>query len=185
MTLETLETLLVAVALGCDAFAVGLGVGTRFCSPRQVFRLSFHFGLFQFFMPLLGCFIGQNVVGLTREWAPWVAFGLLFFIGGKMIHESLRPGESMRSVDCPDPTRGLSLIVLSLATSVDALGVGFSLGMLGQGLLFSALIIGVVACSMTWTAMKLGNRLSRKFGQRMEIAGGLVLIAIAVKLLVS
>jgi manganese efflux pump family protein len=185
VTLETVETLLVAVALGCDAFAVGLGVGTRFCSLRQVFRLSFHFGLFQFFMPLLGCFIGQNVAGLAREWAPWVAFGLLFFIGAKMIHESLQPGQSMRSADCPDPTRGLSLIALSLATSMDALGVGFSLGVLGQGLLFSALIIGIVACSMTWIAMKLGNRLSKKFGQRMEIAGGLVLIAIAVKLLVS
>jgi len=183
--LKTVETLLVAVALGCDAFAVGLGVGTRFCSPRQVFRLSFHFGLFQFLMPLLGCFIGQNVVGLAIEWAPWVAFGLLFIIGLKMIHESLRPDESMRPDDCPDPTRGFSLILLSLATSMDALGVGFSLGMLGQGLLFSALIIGLVACSMTWIAMKLGNRLSRKFGQRMEAAGGVVLIAIAFKLLVS
>jgi manganese efflux pump family protein len=183
--LKTVETLLVAVALGCDAFAVGVGVGTRFCSPRQVFRLSFHFGLFQFLMPLLGCFIGQNVVGLALGWAPWVAFGLLFIIGLKMIHESLRPAESVRPLDCPDPTRGFSLIALSLATSMDALGVGLSLGMLGEGLFFSAIIIGVVASSMTWTAMKLGNRLSEKFGQRMETAGGLVLIAIAVKLLVS
>jgi manganese efflux pump family protein len=185
VTLKTVETLLVAVALGCDAFAVGVGVGTRFCSPRQIFRLSFHFGLFQFLMPLLGCFIGQNVVGLALEWAPWIAFGLLLIIGLKMIHESLRPAESMRSLDCPDPTRGFSLVALSIATSMDALGVGLSLGMLGEGLFFAAMIIGIVACSMTWTAMKLGNRLSEKFGQRMEIAGGLVLIAIAVKLLVS
>jgi putative Mn2+ efflux pump MntP len=184
-TIETVETLLIAVALGCDAFAVGLGVGTRFCSARQVFRLSFHFGLFQFIMPLLGCFIGQNVVGLAREWAPWVAFGLLFLIGARMTAESLRHGEPTQSLDCSDPTRGYSLILLSLATSMDALGVGFSLAMLGQGLFFSALIIGVVACSMTWTAMKLGNRLSAKFGQWIETAGGLVLIAIAVKLLLS
>jgi putative Mn2+ efflux pump MntP len=68
---------------------------------------------------------------------------------------------------------------------MDALGVGFSLGILGQGLLFSALIIGIVAWSMTWIAMKLGNQLSARFGRRMEMAGGLVLIAIAVKLVVS
>ena len=173
------------MALGCDAFAVGLGVGTRFCLPRQVFRLSFHFGLFQFLMPLLGCFIGQNVVGLAREWAPWVAFGLLSVIGAKMIHESFRPAEVSRSEDCPDPTRGFSLVGLSLATSMDALGVGFTLGILEQGLFFTAMVIGIVACAMTWTAMKLGNRLSEKFGRRMEVAGGLILLAIAVKLLTS
>ncbi len=184
--MQTLETFLIAVALGCDASAVGLGVGTRFCGPRQVFRLSFHFGLFQFLMPLLGSFIGQNVVGLAREWAPWVAFGLLSVIGAKMIHESFRPLEASNETNgCADPTRGLSLIALSLATSMDALGVGFSLGILEQAILEAALIIGVVACAMTWTAMKLGNRLSGKFGRRMEVVGGLILLAIAVKLLVS
>ncbi len=181
--MQAFETFLVAVALGCDAFAVGLGVGTRFCSPRQVFRLSFHFGLFQFLMPLVGCYIGQNVVGLARDWAPWVAFGLLSLIGGKMIYESFRPSEETKKAeDCPDPTRGLSLVGLSLATSMDALGVGFSLGILEQGLFTAALIIGIVACAMTWTAMKLGNRLSERFGRRMEVAGGLILLAIAIKL---
>jgi manganese efflux pump family protein len=183
--LQTLETLLIALALGCDAFAVGLGVGTRFCSPRQVFRLSFHFGLFQFLMPVLGCFIGQNVLGLAREWAPWIAFGLLLFIGGKMTYESLRPHESSHADECSDPTRGFSLVMLSLATSMDALGVGLGLGILGQGLFLSATIIGIVACSMTWTAMRLGNRLSAAFGRRMETAGGLILMAIAVKLVAS
>ena len=173
------------MALGCDAFAVGMGVGTRFCAPRQIFRLSFHFGLFQFLMPLIGCAIGQNVVGLALEWAPWVAFGLLFVIGLKMVHESLRPGEAMRPMDCPDPTRGFSLVALSVATSMDALGVGLGLGILGEGLFFSAIVIGVVACGMTWTAMKLGNRLSERFGRRMETAGGVVLMAIAVKLLLA
>ena len=173
-----------AVALGCDAFAVGLGVGTQFCAPRQVFRLSFHFGLFQFLMPLVGWFFGQNMVGMARQWAPWIAFALLFFIGGKMSYESLRPEEFDQPKDCPDPTRGFSLVMLSLATSIDALGVGFSLGILGEGLLLAAIWIGVTACVMTWIAMKLGNRLSQKFGRRMETVGGIILMAIAVKLLV-
>jgi len=175
---------LVAVALGCDAFAVGLGVGTQFCSPRQVFRLSFHFGLFQFLMPLVGWFVGRNVVGMARHWAPWIAFGLLFFIGAKMSYESLRPEESEQPEQCPDPTRGFSLVVLSVATSIDALGVGFSLGILGESLLVTAMWIGVTACAMTWLAMKLGNQLSQKFGRRMGTVGGIILMAIAVKLLV-
>ena len=181
--MKLIETLLVAVALGCDAFAVGLGVGTRFCSRRQVFRLSFHFGLFQFLMPLLGWFLGQNLVGVTRQWGPWIAFALLFFIGAKMGYESLCSPESGREEKCPDPTRGFSLVMLSTATSIDALGVGFSIGILGQDLLGAAIWIGVIACAMTWLAMKLGNRLSESFGHRMGVIGGIILMAIAVKLL--
>ena len=135
-------------------------------------------------MPLIGWFFGQNVVGVARQWAPWIAFALLFFIGAKMSYESLRPEESDRPEQCPDPTRGFSLVMLSLATSIDALGVGFSLGILGEGLLLSAVWIGITACAMTWTAMKLGNRLSQKFGRRMGTVGGAILMAIAVKLLI-
>lgn len=174
---------MVAIALGCDAFAVGMGVGTRFCSPRQIFRLAFHFGLFQFLMPLLGWLLGVSIVGIASRWGPWVAFALLLFIGGRMIHESLRPETSHEAENCPDPTRGLNLVMLSLATSMDALGVGFSLGMLQQSLLYPAACIGVTACAMTWAAMVLGNRLSMAFGRRMETIGGLILIAIGIRLL--
>jgi putative Mn2+ efflux pump MntP len=185
MKLELIETLLLAAALGCDAFAVGLGVGTRCCKPRQVFRLSFHFGLFQFLMPLVGWLVGQNALGFTRQWAPWIAFALLFFIGAKMSYEGLKPGNASHQIECPDPTRGFSLVTLSLATSMDALGVGFGLGILGQELIFPALLIGVTACAMTWVAMKLGNRLSEALGRRVGTLGGFILIAIALKLLLT
>ncbi len=183
--MQALETALVAAALGCDAFAVGMGVGTRFCSPRQVFRLSFHFGLFQFIMPLLGWLIGQNAVGFVRQGGPWIAFALLSFIGGKMAYESFQADEERHVEACPDPTRGMSLVALSVATSLDALGVGFSIGILGHSLLVSAIWIGVTACAMTWSAMKLGNRLSERFGKRMETIGGVILIVIALKFLLS
>lgn len=172
---------LVAVSLGCDAFAVGLGVGTRCCAPRQIFRLSFHFGLFQFLMPLLGWMLGRNVLGWTQQWGPWIAFALLFSIGAKMAYEGARSHEQEEA--CPDPTRGLSLVMLSFATSIDALGVGFSLGILGQNLFFAAVWIGLTAGAMTWIAMKMGNSMSGRFAQRMEIVGGLILIAIAFNLL--
>lgn len=181
--MKILEIFLVATALGCDAFAVGMGVGTRFYAPRQVFRLSFHFGLFQFLMPLLGWFAGRNLAGVVHHWGPWIGFCLLFVIGAKMVYESFRDHEEKPGKEFSDPTRGFSLVVLSFATSMDALGVGFSLGILGRGLLAAAIWIGITAGLMTWAAMKLGNRLSVRFGKRMETVGGLVLMAIAVKLL--
>lgn len=135
-------------------------------------------------MPIVGWFLGRNLVGFARQWGPWLAFALLFFIGARMSYESLRGTDPDEEGSCADPTRGLNLVVLSVATSLDALGVGFSLGMLGQDLLFAATWIGITACTMTWMAMKLGNRLSVRFGQRMETIGGVLLMAISVKLLV-
>ena len=178
-----IEILLIAVALGCDAFAVGLGVGTRYFGRRPVFRLSFHFGLFQFLMPIVGWFAGVNLIGAARAWGPWIAFGLLMFLGAKMIYESVfhEPGSRPDN----DPTRGLSLVALSVATSLDALGVGFSLGVLGRTLWGSAVIIGITAGLMTWLAMALGNRLTERFGHRMGALGGVILIGIAIKFVVS
>ena len=98
-----------------------------------------------------------------------------------MVREGAR-SEVEESV-CPDPTKGISLVMLSVATSIDALGVGLGLGVLGHGLFWAAVWIGVVAGVMTWLAMKLGNKLSDRFARRMEIFGGLILIAIAFKLL--
>ena len=180
MTLSAIEILMIAVALGCDAFAVGLGVGIRCCEPRQIFRLSFHFGFFQFMMPLVGWLLGMHVLQWTERLGPWIAFGLLLAIGVKMAYEGARPSEEKEA--CADPTRGFSLVFLSFATSIDALGVGFGLGVLGQGLFFVAVCIGITAGVMTWLAMKLGNKLSERFAHRMEIIGGGILIAIAFKI---
>ena len=181
MSLNIVEICLIAVALGFDAFAVGLGVGATCCAPRQVFRLSFHFGLFQFMMPLLGWLSGRYILIWAETWGSWIAFGLLLFIGARMVrHGAFFTDEEIR---CPDPTKGFSLVMLSLATSIDALGVGFSLGVIKQNLFFVAVWIGITAGAMTWSAMKIGNRLSQRFAQRMEVIGGLILIIIALKLM--
>ena len=173
------QTALVAIAVGCDAFTVGLGVGARFCNQRQIFRLSFHFGLFQFIMPILGWLLSRRLPGTVMVWAPWIAFALLFLIGVKMICESLWSKRAEPDL-CNDPTRGLSLVILSVAASLDALGVGFSMGILNRGMILPAIWFGVTAGAMTWVSMKLGNRLSAKFGRWVEVAGGLILMAIAV-----
>lgn len=181
MTLNIYEICLIAVALGCDAFAVGLGVGTTCCAPRQIFRLSFHFGLFQFMMPLIGWLSGKHILAWVAAWGPWISFGLLMFIGIRMMVEGLKPAEDRK--ECCDPTRGFSLVMLSVATSIDALGVGFSLGVLNQNMYMVAFWIGIVAAAMTCLAMKIGHRLSQRFASRIEIIGGLILIIIALKLL--
>ncbi len=177
------EIALVAIAVGCDAFTVGLGVGARFCNHRQIFRLSFHFGLFQFIMPILGWLLSRRLPGTVMVWAPWIAFTLLFAIGAKMVCESLL-SKKADAAHCSDPTRGLSLLILSVAASLDALGVGFSMGILNRGMVIPAIWFGVTAGAMTWVSMKLGNRLSAKFGRWVEVAGGLILMAIAVDFIV-
>lgn len=183
MSVHFLEILGLAVALGCDAFAVGLAVGTKCHQPRQVFRLSFHFGFFQFAMPLAGWALGRAVVEFTRQWAPWLAFAVLIFLGLKMIRESLQGGEEADTG--VDPTKGMSLVALSVATSIDALGVGFSLGIMNGDIFGAAVVIGLVAGVMTLGAMKLGKKLSTRFGRRIGIAGGIILMIIAIKLLLG
>ncbi len=176
------ETVLLAIVVGCDAFAVGMGVGARFSGRRQIFRLSFHFGLFQFIMPIIGWSLSRRLPEAINAWAPWIAFTLLFVIGVKMVYESLPGKKADPTVRGGDPTRGWSLLVLSVAASLDALGFGFSMGILKQGLLIPAIWFGFTAGAMTWMSMKLGSRLSVKFGHWVEVAGGLILIAIALEL---
>jgi manganese efflux pump family protein len=175
--------LALALALAMDAFAVSISVGGVLgrLTFRHVFRLAWHFGLFQFFMPLIGWAAGLTVEKWIASYDHWVAFGLLAFVGGKMVYESFehRPAEQRR-----DPTRGWSLVVLSLATSIDALAVGLSMAMLKVRVWVPCVIIGVVAATMTVLGMAIGDRLGKKLGRRMELIGGLILIAIGLKILV-
>ncbi len=178
-----LETLALAVALGCDAFAVGLALGAVHHAPAQVFRMSFSFGFFQFAMPLIGWWLGGHVSRFAQEYAPWIAFGLLMIIGLNMIRSSLSPDKQKQ--DTSDPTKGWSLMALSVATSIDALGVGVSLGVMHRPVLGPALIIGLVAAAMTLIAVKLASLVSARLAHRMGFVGGLVLIAIGVKAVIT
>jgi len=175
--------LLVAVALGMDAFSVAIGIGavSRRVSPAPVFRLAASFGLFQFFMPIAGWLGGMTIAAYIDSFDHWLAFALLLYVGGKMIHESLRGEEAPEPAN--DPTRGLTLLMLSVATSIDALAVGLSLALLKTPILYPSIIIGIVAFLMTALGMIFGERLGRMFGKRVEVAGGLILIGIGLKIL--
>lgn len=171
------------LAMDCFAVAVGASVTLRRATARQTFRLAFHFGLFQFVMPVLGWLAGLTVANLMRLFDHWVAFGLLTFIGGKAIFTALR--QKGGEVHAGDPTRGASLVMLSVATSIDALAVGFSFAMLGVRVWGPSVVIGVVSSAVTVIGMELGSRLGARFGRRVEILGGLVLIAIGIKILLQ
>jgi putative Mn2+ efflux pump MntP len=170
-----------------DAFAVAIATGIVLgkVSGRQTFRLAFHFGLFQFLMPLIGYLAGMTVERWMRAYDHWLAFALLAFIGGKMVYEGVR-GEAGEGNGGKDPTRGMSLVLLSVATSIDALAVGLSLGVLhSDAIVYPGVVIGVVACTFTAAGLHLGKRLGTVFGKRMEVAGGLVLIGIGAKILLD
>ena len=174
----------IAFGLAMDAFAVAIvaGLSLRQLHGHQVFRLAFHFGLFQFMMPVLGWLAGQAMHRWISAFDHWIAFALLAFIGGKMIWESFHE-EDREAHD--DPTRGWLLITLSIATSIDALAVGLSLAFLQVSIWMPSVVVGVVAAAMTALGMAFGSLLGARFGRWAERAGGLVLIGIGLRILLS
>ena len=184
-SMEFSTILLIALALAVDAFAVALAAGVSLCqvNSRQVFRLAFHFGFFQAGMNLLGWLGGLTVRSLIESFDHWLAFGLLAFVGLKMIWEAIR--EAREEAAGTDPTRGRMLITLSVATSIDSLAVGLSFAVLEISVWLPALVIGLVASALTALGLRLGCLLgsASRLGSRAEIVGGLVLIGIGIKIL--
>lgn len=175
----------IATALAMDAFAVAIVAGLTLphIGPRHVFRLAFHFGLFQALMPVAGWLGGRLVQGYIAAVDHWIAFGLLAFVGGKMLWEAMN-GEGEEALE-RDPTRGWSLVGLSVATSIDAAAVGLSLAVMGEPVALPALVIGLVAASFTTIGMLLGRRIGAAWGKRVEVLGGLVLIGIGLRILIE
>jgi len=180
--MDDLTLLGTAVALGMDAFAVGAAVaaGLERLTFRHTFRLTWHFGLFQSLMTFLGWLGGAGLSAFLFGMNDWIAFGLLLALGVNMIRESMSDEER---TDRFDPTRGWSLVGLSVATSIDALAVGVSLSLIGMTILKPALLIGITALLMTFAAMRLGRRAGSHLGQWAERAGGIVLILVGFRIL--
>jgi manganese efflux pump family protein len=185
--MSLLYVLGIALALSMDAFAVSVGfsLGRLGLTRTQAVRMAAHFGLFQLGMPILGWLAGKTISGLIQSFDHWVAAGLLVFVGGKMIIEAVRDEEEKLIREIRDRTKGWPLIVLSLATSLDALAVGLSFAALGAPVLFPAGVIGAVCFSMTLAGAKIGPILGKLVGEWAEAAGGVVLILIAIKILIE
>lgn len=178
------EILLIALGLAMDAFAVCLCAGTTgfIAGSRPVFRLAFHFGLFQALMPTLGWLAGFGVERYIAAFDHWIAFGLLAFVGVRMARSGLAADDDG---PCIDPSRGRTLIMLAVATSIDALAVGLSFAVLRISIVWAVIVIGVVAAFMSILGIRLGGRLGQTFGKRMEVVGGLVLVIIGIRVVIS
>jgi len=174
----------ISVGLAMDAFAVSIvaGLAVAPVTPRQTFRLAFHFGLFQFMMPILGWLAGREVVAYVSAYDHWVAFGLLALVGGKMLLEARHEKQPDRGVD---PTRGLMLVTLSVATSIDALAVGLSMAFIRVSIWFPSMVIGLVAAALSAIGITFGSRLGPRWGRWADLLGGIVLLLIGVRILLS
>ena len=176
---------LIALGLSGDCFAVALsgGISQVNHSWLQLLRVALSFGLFQASMPVLGWLAGRTVVEFIADYDHWVAFAMLAIVGGRMLWESSRSEHSQgKEINI---TRGLPLITLSIATSIDALAVGLSFAFSDVNIALASPIIGVVAFGVTIMGFKLGKKVSKRFGSQAEAAGGIILLAIALRILLS
>lgn len=167
-----------------DSFTVALASGFALKEVRFIdgLKIGAAFGFFQFLMPLLGWFAGLSMKNLIACFDHWVAFGLLGLIGGKMIYEGIfgkKEREKKETLDF------FSLLMLSLATSIDALAVGLSFSFLNIPILRPALVIGIVTFGISFAGVLMGTVFGRFLGKKMEIAGGVILLIIGFKILIE
>src|SRR5512138_2526285 len=132
-------------------------------------------------MPVLDWLAGMTTVGYIANYDHWVAFALLAFVGVRMVRSGFSKEEEKIKTD---PSRGWTLVLLSIAVSIDALAVGFSLGMMEITIWYPAAVIGVVTALVSWLGLRLGNKLGERFGHRMEVIGGIVLLLIGARIVI-
>jgi manganese efflux pump family protein len=175
----------IAVALAMDAFAVAIATGICLGTIhwRQNFRLAWHFGFFQAMMPVIGWAAGLTVRDLIAQYDHWVAFALLLFVALSMLREAFQNDDTCERTK--DPTKGLTMVMLSVATSLDALAVGLSLSVVGVSIWGPAVLIGVVACVFTTIGLHLGKRISKatRVKRLADGLGAIVLVLIGVNIL--
>lgn len=181
--MSILELLVLSTALSMDAFAVSVCEGLRMAKAdlKRTVTIGSLFGFAQALMPVLGYFLGVHFQEDLTEWDHWIAFVLLGFLGGKMILESLRGEER----ECTEHTSMAELLILSVATSIDAMVVGITFAFLRTGILFPAVIIGIVTCGICMAGVFLGKFFGGKIRSYAEIIGGCVLILIGLKILLE
>lgn len=179
------ELLLTAIALSMDAFAVSVckGLGMRRMRYDQALVISLYFGVFQALMPLIGWLLGTSFSRYIQAFDHWIAFVLLAFLGGKMLWDVFHEKEDGEQESAERRLDHRELFMLAIATSIDALAVGIAFACLDVNIWNSISIIGVMTLVISFAGVWIGNRFGNRFQKKAEIAGGLVLILIGVKIL--
>lgn len=178
-----LEILLIAVGLSMDAFAVSVckGLSMKKMNWKKTAIIALYFGIFQALMPVVGYFLGTSFEELVKQIDHWIAFILLGIIGLNMIREALKN----ESENCNDNVDFKTMIILAIATSIDALTVGITFAFLGTNIFLSAVIIGITTFILSIIGVKIGNKFGDKYEKKAEIAGGIILILMGVKILLE
>lgn len=178
-----LEIIIIAVGLAMDAFAVSIckGLSMKKMNWKKAVIVGLYFGIFQALMPVIGYFLGTTFQSLVTKIDHWIAFILLSLIGGNMIKEAF--SEELET--CNDYVDFKTMIVLAVATSIDALAVGITFAFLQTNIALSALIIGVITFILSLIGVKIVNKFGVKYEQRAEIVGGLILILMGIKILLE
>jgi len=180
--MELITIIVIAVGLAMDAFVVSIisGSAYRQLHVKHALRMALSFGVFQAFMPLIGSLAGLSLKDYIQNYDHWVAFALLAAVGGKMIYESFK----IKSVkENPDPSNIIVLLVLSIATSIDALAIGITLSFITSSIALAAAIIGLITFVLSYAGVLIGKRFGHFFENKIEALGGLVLIGIGVKIM--
>ena len=181
-----LSIFVIALSLSADCFAVCIGSSVSIGNALKSvgLRIALSFGIFQAGMVILGWFAGSSIIDYIASFDHWLAFGLLAFIGGKMIWDSLHEDESEENQRA-GIARLSVLLVLSVATSIDALAVGLSFAFLKVNLFMASLTIGATAFCVSLLGLVIGKKVGKLFGERAELAGGIVLIIIGLRILIE
>lgn len=179
-----LEIFLIAVSLALDAFAVSVssGISVPGFGWKQALKMGLYFGVFQAAMPLIGWFLGSSLSIYIVAVDHWIAFALLALIGGRMVWGTLKGGEEE---EAPTDLSAGRLVMLAIATSIDALAVGISMAFMDVQIGVAATVIGLVAFVLSVVGGLAGRKLGGLFQQKAELVGGLVLIGIGIKILVE
>ena len=177
------ELFVIALGLSMDAFAVSIckGLSVRRCTPRHMLICGLYFGVFQALMPLIGYFLGSQFESLVTAIAPYIAFALLAFIGANMIRESRSGDEDAAN----DDFSVRSMIPLAIATSIDALAVGVSFAFLRVDIVPAVSFIGIITFVCCIAGVKIGNLFGSRYEAKSEFFGGVVLIAMGLKILIE
>ena len=181
--MDILTAVFIGIGLAMDALAVSLckGMAMRHPSVRSVLTVGLWFGAFQMMMPIIGYYLGSSFYTYIEDYDHWIAFMLLAVIGVNMMREAVS-GED-EGVDGGIGFR--TMLILAVATSIDALAVGISLAMTGDGILASAAVIGVITFLISAFGVKAGSVFGDRFGSKAELFGGIVLILIGLKILLE
>lgn len=179
--MEFIEVFFIAVGLAMDAFAVSIckGLSMKQINYKKIIIIALYFGIFQAGMPVIGYFLGKSFEGFVSQIDHWIAFILLSFIGINMIREAFKNDIEESSDDISIKT----MIILAIATSIDALAVGITFAFLGTNIAFSSLVIGIVTFIISCLGVMIGNNFGNKYEQKAQVFGGIILILMGIKML--